>query len=101
MSKPGQALDNYNRDLVKLIGDLKKKSTNITTIINDTEKEKKQVETTLKSLTKKLGELNTKLDVQRELKITTDKTIEQTECTYMQILEKSLNLLTNLKKHAE
>ena len=41
MSKPGQALDNYNRDLVKLIGDLKKKSTNITTIINDTEKEKK------------------------------------------------------------
>ncbi len=33
MSKPGQALENYNRDLVKLISEFKKKYTSIDTTI--------------------------------------------------------------------
>ena len=98
MSKPGQALENYNRDLVKLIGEFKKKAVNIATTIEMTEKEKGRVEEELASLTTTLGELNTKLDVQRELKIKTDETVKKTEHAYMQILENSLDLLTSLKE---
>ena len=98
MSKPGQALENYNRDLVKLIGEFKKKAVNIATTIEMTEKEKGRVEEELASLTTTLGELNTKLDVQRELKIKTDETVKKTEYTYMKILENSLDLLTSLKE---
>ena len=101
MSKPGQALENYNRDLVQLIGGFKKKATNIATTIEMTEKEKGRVEEELASLTTTLGELNTKLDVQRELKIKTDETVKKTEYTYMKILENSLDLLTSLKEHKE
>jgi hypothetical protein len=101
MSKPGQALENYNRDLVKLISEFKKKSTSIATTIEMTEKEKERVEGELERLTTKLGELTTKLDVQRELKTTTDETIKKTEYTYMQILENSLDLLTSLKEEKE
>ena len=101
MSKPGQARENYNRDLVQLIGEFKKKAVNIATTIEMTEKEKGRVEEELASLTTTLGELNTKLDVQRELKIKTDETVKKTEYTYMKILENSLDLLTSLKEHKE
>jgi len=98
MSKPGHALENYNRDLVKLIGEFKKKAVNIATTIEMTEKEKGRVEKELEDLTTTLSKLNTKLDVQRELKIKTDETVKKTEYTYMQILENSLDLLTSLKE---
>jgi len=98
MSKPGQALENYNRDLVKLIGEFKKKAVNIATTIEMTEKEKGRVEKELEDLTTTLSKLNTKLDVQRELKIKTDETVKKTEHAYMQILENSLDLLTSLKE---
>ena len=98
MSKPGHALENYNRDLVKLIGEFKKKAVNIATTIEMTEKEKGRVEKELEDLTTTLSKLNTKLDVQRELKIKTDETVKKTEHAYMQILENSLDLLTSLKE---
>ena len=98
MSKPGQALENYNRDLVKLIGEFKKKAVNIATTIEMTEKEKGRVEKELEDLTTTLSKLNTKLDVQRELKIKTDETVKKTEHAYMQILENSPDLLTSLKE---
>ena len=97
MSKPGQALENYNRGLVKLISEFKKKAANITTTIEKMAAEKNSIEGELNRLTKKLDTLNTQLDVQRELKITTAATIQKTEYTYMKILENSLDLLTCLK----
>lgn len=97
MSKPGQALENYNRDLVKLISEFKTKATHIATTIETMEVEKNNIEAELRRLTQKLETLNTQLDVQRELKVTTAATIQRTEFTYMKILENSLDLLTCLK----
>ncbi|VDL40647.1 unnamed protein product [Hymenolepis diminuta] len=103
MSQQGAALQNYNNELVKLIGleDLCKRREDIQRQINSDEAERTKLQRELDQLTEKMNRVNDSLQKKLVLCNELDRTIAESEAAYMKILESSQALLCVLKKEGQ
>lgn len=98
MAQRGEVLQNYNTDLVKLIGELKQKHENTDVFIQETKDKKSELEEELSKLKTELAEVNKSLATKETLKKSLLSAIQKTEQAYMNILDSSLTLLNSVKE---
>ncbi|ESO11738.1 hypothetical protein HELRODRAFT_71642 [Helobdella robusta] len=98
MTSQAAALQCYNNELVQCLETLKGKRDDLQKSILQEELDRKKIESEIKILTDKLGEINQNLSIKIQKRNEFDKTILETETAYSKILESSQTLLRVLKQ---
>ena len=91
-------LNNTNTELVKMMDGIIKQKNEIQTLIDQEDKEKRQIEEQMRSLAERLDTLNGSLQKKYHTRQEYDKTINETQSAFNKILESSQTLLHVLKK---
>ena len=91
-------LNNTNAELVKMMDNINGQKQEIQVLIDQEEEEKRQIEENMRALSSRLEVINKSLDKKYATRQEYDRTIQETQSAFYNILESSQTLLHVLKK---
>ena len=98
MSAQSSHLNNTNNDLVKMMDSINGQRSEIQSLIDQEEEEKRQIEEQMRALADRLEVINGSLAKKYITRNEYDKTIQETQSAFNKILESSQTLLHVLRK---
>eukprot|EP01112_Ceratiomyxa_fruticulosa_P019723 TRINITY_DN651_c0_g1_i10.p1 TRINITY_DN651_c0_g1~~TRINITY_DN651_c0_g1_i10.p1 ORF type:complete len:112 (+),score=20.70 TRINITY_DN651_c0_g1_i10:248-583(+) len=100
MADKGAELQSYNNELVKCLEDLREKREEVHRQILKEEDERDKIQNDIRILNERLSRIEASLSKKLAARTEYDRTIRETETSYMKILESSQILLHILKQES-
>ncbi len=101
MAKQGAALQTYNSELVKMLGELSDRRKSLQEEIDRDEEEQARLRSEADRIGRQLDKVEASLAAKLEKRDGYDRTIAESERAFMQILESSQTLLSHVRSKAK